>query len=71
MAFKKSKEDATSIQDCTESDRRTNPSNSRSLQVAQQIGKIVHWWVLVELTIGRPTSVDGVIRLTINLIILI
>ncbi len=57
--------------DCTESDNRINPSNSRNLRVTQQIGKLVHWWVLVELTIGRPTSVDGVKRLTINLFILI
>ncbi len=57
--------------DCTESDNRTNHSNSRNLRVTQQIGKLVHWWVLVELTIGRPTSVDGVKRLTINLFILI
>lgn len=57
--------------DCTESDNRTNPSNSENLRVTQQIGKLVHWWVLVELTIGRPTSVDGVKRLTINLFILI
>ena len=57
--------------DCTESDNRTNTSNSRSLRVAQQIGKLVYWWVLVELTIGRPTSVDGVKRLSINLFILI
>jgi|GEM_PF-1404207 len=33
--------------------------------------KLVHWWVLVEFTIGRPTSVDGVKRLTIYLFILI
>jgi hypothetical protein len=57
--------------DCTEGDNRTNPSNSGNLPVTQQIGKLVHWWVLVELTIGRPTSVDGVKRLTINLFILI
>jgi hypothetical protein len=57
--------------DCTESDNRTIPNNSGNLRVTQQIGKLVHWWVLVELTIGLPTSVDGVIRLTINLIILI
>lgn len=57
--------------DCNESDNRTNRSNSRNLRVTQQIGKLVHWWVLVEFTIGRPTSVDGVKRLTINLFILI
>jgi len=57
--------------DCNESDNRTNRSNSRNLRVTQQIGKLVHWWVLVELTIGRPTSVDGVKRLTIYLFILI
>jgi hypothetical protein len=57
--------------DCTESDNRTNTSNSENLRVTQQIGKLFHWWVLVELTIGRPTSVDGVKRLTINLFILI
>jgi hypothetical protein len=57
--------------DCTESDNRTIPNNSGNLRVTQQIGKLVHWWVLVELTIGRPTSVDGVKRLTINLFILI
>jgi hypothetical protein len=57
--------------DCNESDNRMNRSNSRNLRVTQQIGKLVHWWVLVELTIGRPTSVDGVKRLTINLFILI
>jgi len=49
--------------DCNESDNRTNRSNSRNLRVTQQIGKLVHWWVLVELTIWRPTSVDGVKRL--------
>ena len=37
--------------DCTESDNRTNRSNGRNLRVTQQIGKLVHWWVLVELTI--------------------
>ena len=57
--------------DCNESDNRTNRSNSRNLRVTQQIGKLVHWWVLVELTLGRPTSVDGVKRLTINLFVLI
>lgn len=57
--------------DCTESDNRTNTSKSENLRVTQQIGKLFHWWVLVELTIGRPTSVDGVKRLTINLFILI
>ena len=57
--------------DCNESDNRTNRSNSRNLRVTQQIGKLVHWWALVELTMGRPTSVDGVKRLTINLFILI
>lgn len=57
--------------DCNESDNRTNRSNSRNLRVTQQIGKLVHWWVLVEFTIGRPTSVDGVKRLTIYLFILI
>ena len=57
--------------DYNESDNRMNRSNSRNLRVTQQIGKLVHWWVLVALTIGRPTSVDGVKRLTINLFILI
>ena len=27
--------------DCTESDNRTNPSNSGNLRVTQQIGKLV------------------------------
>jgi len=33
------------------------------------VGKLIHWWVLVELTIGRPTSADGVKRLNVNLLI--
>jgi len=33
------------------------------------VGKLIHWWVLVELTIGRPTSADGVKRLKVNLFI--
>ena len=70
MAFKNYKR-MHQASDCTESDNRTNPSNSGNLRVTQQIGKLVHWWVLVELTIGLPTSVDGVKRLTINLFILI
>ena len=40
--------------DCNESDNRTNRSNSRNLRVTQQIGKLVHWWVLVELTYDDP-----------------
>ena len=29
--------------DCTESDNRTNPSNSGNLRVTQQIGKLVEY----------------------------